>query len=440
MTKDFVLLLAAAGALGASTQTAPPASPAPRPAVVRYVHGLWFDGMAFRSRTAWSVGDRLTFRAPQGSGSTVDLGGAYVVPPFGEAHNHNVENPDRIDALARKYLEHGIFYVKNPTNFPGVREKLAGKINVPGSIDVTFSNGGLTATDGHPLDVVRRNVTRGSWPVPEKEEGFYWIVDTVADLDRKWRRILEGRPDFLKTTLAYSEEFEKRRDDPAFFGWKGLDPKLLPEIVRRAHAAGLRVSAHVESAADFHNALLAGIDEINHMPGFRWAEDVRPHDVSAFEIAPEDARLAARKGTFVVTTIGETGEVDPTGPKAELRAKSDALHRRNLRLLHGNGVPIALGSDEYRGDTVAEALYIHGLRAFDDRTLLGMWCETTARTIFPKRKIGALKEGYEASFLVLEGDPLKDFSNVTRIRQRVKQGRAIVLPPLPAATPTAAPG
>ena len=44
-----------------------------------------------------------------------------------------------------------------------------------------------------------------------------------------------------------------------------------------------------------------------------------------------------------------------------------------------------------------------------------MWCETTAVTIFPKRKIGYLKEGYEASFLVLNGRPLQDFGNAQKI-------------------------
>jgi imidazolonepropionase-like amidohydrolase len=51
-----------------------------------------------------------------------------------------------------------------------------------------------------------------------------------------------------------------------------------------------------------------------------------------------------------------------------------------------------------------------------------MWTETTAKTIFPMRKIGALKEGYEASFLALEGNPLEDLQNVRKIKLRFKQG------------------
>jgi imidazolonepropionase-like amidohydrolase len=67
-----------------------------------------------------------------------------------------------------------------------------------------------------------------------------------------------------------------------------------------------------------------------------------------------------------------------------------------------------------------------GLQAFDNLELLRLWSDT-ARTIFPDRKIGALDEGYEASFLALEGNPLRAFANVKRIRLRVKQG--VVLEP-----------
>jgi imidazolonepropionase-like amidohydrolase len=41
--------------------------------------------------------------------------------------------------------------------------------------------------------------------------------------------------------------------------------------------------------------------------------------------------------------------------------------------------------------------------------------------------IGHLKEGFEASFLVLSGDPLQDFSNLQKIELRVKQGELLSL-------------
>ena len=71
-----------------------------------------------------------------------------------------------------------------------------------------------------------------------------------------------------------------------------MDPALLKTIVQKAHGAGLRVSTHVESAADFHNALMAGVDEINHTPGFRTQGDVLAHKTSEFQIAESDAKFA----------------------------------------------------------------------------------------------------------------------------------------------------
>jgi imidazolonepropionase-like amidohydrolase len=56
-----------------------------------------------------------------------------------------------------------------------------------------------------------------------------------------------------------------------------------------------------------------------------------------------------------------------------------------------------------------------------------MWCETTAETIFPKRKIGRLRDGYEASFLVLASNPLQEFDSTQKIEMRVKQGKILDL-------------
>jgi imidazolonepropionase-like amidohydrolase len=63
-----------------------------------------------------------------------------------------------------------------------------------------------------------------------------------------------------------------------------------------------------------------------------------------------------------------------------------------------------------------------------------MWTTATARAILPDRRIGAFEDGYEASFVALEGNPLQDWGNVRRIRLRFKQGAVLEVPP---ATPVA---
>lgn len=59
---------------------------------------------------------------------------------------------------------------------------------------------------------------------------------------------------------------------------------------------------------------------------------------------------------------------------------------------------------------------------FSNTILLNMLTDTTPRTIFPDRKIGRLSDGYEASFLALECNPLKKFDCVKNIGLDIKQG------------------
>ncbi|HKR33243.1 MAG TPA: amidohydrolase family protein [Steroidobacteraceae bacterium] len=383
----------------------------------------WFDGERFRRGDFYSVAGTLTFERPQRVEMEFDLSRKYVVPPLGEAHNHNIESSPGIDEVIGNYVRDGIFYVKNPNTSLASRTALAHKVNAPSSIDVSFANGGITASGGHPIGIARRNLERGGSLEMWGEGAFYFVVDSEADLDRKWPLILEGKPDFIKTLLLYSEDYERRKADDAYLYWRGLNPSLLPAIVDLAHRAGLRVSTHVETAADFHHALIAGVDEINHMPGFRVErDDWATADPARFRISAADASLAAQRRTVVVTTLVSALERILEARAGEKMQAWRDLIVGNLRMLRDNSVRLAIGSDSYRQTSMPEGLGLARLGIFDNRSLLQMWCETTAATIFPARKIGRLREGYEASFLILDADPLQDLANLQKISRRFKQG------------------
>jgi len=385
------------------------AQPAPS---IAFTGARWFRGEAFEARTVYSAGGRFTFRKPARIDRTIDLSGAWVIPPFGEGHNHNigtgVEEKDR-KAIDR-YLADGVFYVKIQGNLPlpdQARRKLG--------LDVVLAQGSLTATGGHPVMLVEMLLARqGYFPGFTKEtlrDNRYFTIDSAQELEAKWPAILALHPDFLKTFLWSSDEFETRRSDPAYFGQRGLDPRILPMIVAKAHGAGLRVSTHVTTAADFHNAVAAGVDEISHVPM-----------LGKELITVEDARLAAAHRTVVDTTgsvlrLLPPGIVPPEGVPALF-----ANQKLNLKLLRDIGVHLAIGSDNVTDSSVAEVDYLQTLGIFDNLALLKMWTEATPRSIFPDRRIGAIQEGYEASFLALEGDPVADLRNTRRIRLRVRQG------------------
>jgi imidazolonepropionase-like amidohydrolase len=389
--------------------------------------GRWLAPDGFRAGTRYVVDGRLTQRRPRHVDSVIDLAGRWVVPPFGEAHNHNIEfaSARRTDSLIAHYLHDGVFYVKNPGNLPRARDSLVGRIDVPHGVDAVFANGLLTATGGHPTGLYLRNLARGTMTAADGDGGFLWIIDSLPDLERKWPRILAGRPDFIKVALLYSEEYARRRSDSAYFNWRGIDPALVPEVVRRAHAAGLRVSAHVETAADFHNALTGGVDEINHIPGFRGDEHTRITEPARYQVSVDDAKLAAARGVVVVTTLSGFTAYDLHGPDSLTRRAADVLATRNLRVLRDAGVHLAVGSDSYRDDSVNEAAYLATLGVFTPMELLRLWSEATPRAIYPTRRVGCLTDGCEASLLVLDADPSADFANTRRITLRMKDGRVL---------------
>lgn len=395
--------------------------------IYKFVNGRWFDGKSFRPQTFYSVDGLLTGKKPHGDIETVDLADGFVVPPFAEAHNHNLGsavylNREFTRQMIRRYLAAGVFYVKIPAN-PADNAAILRRelVNRPDSVDVTFSNGVLTSRDGHPIGMTLDSFKQAGAAVPsvaELEGKGFFIIESEADLLAQWPRIMAGKPDFIKTILVHSESFAKRRATPTLFGYNGLNPQLLPPIVKQAHASGLRVSTHVNSAADFSAAVRAGVDEINHLPGISFEPGTGEAD---YLITPEDAKRAARQGIVVVTTT----DIATLFAKGEALAKVQSAQRKNLQLLKRNGVRLAVGSDNYTATSVEEAMYLKSLGVFDNAELLRMWSVTAAQTIFPRRKIGFLREGYEASFIVLRGNPLENFEHVRDIHLRFKQGLLI---------------
>jgi imidazolonepropionase-like amidohydrolase len=249
------------------------------------------------------------------------------------------------------------------------------------------------------------------------------VADSEAELNAKWPVILSHRPDFIKAMLAFSEDHERYEKDPSAVppldgrtARKGVNPRLLPRVVERAHASGLRVSAHVNTATDFRNAMAAGVDEINHLPPRRSATLAEDTGLTA-----EDAREVARRGIVVVSTLALPANIPDT-----IRTVLRPRQQTTLRLMVDAGVRLAIGTDNPDDTSVQEAVYIRELGVLDDLAVLKMWVEATPATIFPTRRIGYLREGFEASFLALSGNPLAEFQNVRRITLRVKQGRIVV--------------
>lgn len=407
---------------------------------IRWTNGKWFDGARFVEKTFYSIDGNLRDDPPDGTPRTIDLGGRYVVPAFGDAHHHGIDREDGLDAKVAAFLRDGIFYVKNPNVVPSfLTPGMRAQLNTPRSVDVVFSNGGLTSSGAHPGPLHEKLAEKGVFPGygPGSMEGHaYFNIDSKSELDAKWPSILEGRPDFIKVFLNGIEDLLPRTagDRPAI----GLEAGVLAAVVDRTHAAGLRVSAHVDTAADVEKAVRTGVDELNHMPVLEPIGDAQElPDPAGFLVAPSVAAIAAKQGTFVVATASAIPRLHGARWHREVRDEVIAHQRTNLRTLLAAGVRVAIASDGISGEEPfitarSEVDYLHRNGLVDPLTLLKMWSENTPATIFPDRRIGRLSDGYEANFLVLEGDPISDFANVSRIWLRVKRGECLAVAGLPA--------
>ncbi|NNF06351.1 MAG: amidohydrolase family protein [Candidatus Eisenbacteria bacterium] len=373
-------------------------SPATAQEVHRLINGHWYNGSTFVASEFFVVNGVLQ-SDHSGEAQTVDLQGAYVVPGYGNAHTHGIGNND-FDTESNNLLGRGVFYVANPNSIGSrsaeAREMAASPLNV----DALFANGGLTSSGGHPSQIFER------YPDSKAMDGdAYFSIDSMDDLEQRWPEVLGGNPDFIKVYLERSEFHEKRKHDLAYYGKRGLDPKLIAPIVEKAHAAGLRVAAHVTSRHDVDVALKAGVDELAHLP--------------LEKLKPEDAKRAAKNGTTIVTT---TLSHRPSDGVHDL----DALHKSNLKLLLEAGAHVVLGTDSH-ATVVDEVLEIASLDVFPEEALLRTLVVDTPRWLFPNRDLGSLKSGARADFVALESNPLEDLRALKSITHVYKGGHPVEL-------------
>jgi hypothetical protein len=391
---------------------------------VAYLGGKWFDGSRFVTRTLYVVEGEFRSRRPARVDSTVDLTGRYVVPPFGDAHMH-IYDPAGARSLIAANLRDGIFYLKDQANAPVGRRVYAGSLNTARSVDYVSANQGWTSPGGHPVEVIQRGAAMpgplGAFVRDSLDPGLVMQVETTADIDKRWAYFLAGTPapDFVKVILQNSEAHATLRSAPRGFGNRGIDPALLPYLIARAKSAGLHVSAHVFTAADFRAAVDAGVTHLAHLPG-------GPGTPAPYFLTDADAQNAARRNVTVATTISKDFE----GDTARTDQLTKNVYAPNVTVLRRHRVRIVLGSDLTRGTAAVEAAALVRSGLFSNVELLRMWSIDTPRSIFPNRRIGAVADGYEASFLVLGGDPLADFRHTRDIVLRVKRG-VVIEPPGP---------
>lgn len=392
-----------------------------------YRNGVWWDGNSEVSGTKY-VRDGVFVSSKNSADSKIfDLQGAIVTAPFGEGHNHNI-----VESIFQRsnaeYLRSGVFYAKVPTTYPPAIESIRDQLNRPDTVDVAFSMGGVTSPGGHPValfvNTLSRTIYNGATYEDFKGQAFHEVSNDAEVIDAI-KLIYDHGADFVKVTLIYSEDY--RAVDYDGRSLRGLNPNLLPAVVRESQLRGLPVTLHVNSAADFRFGVAAGVDEIAHLPGIAWPDDRLDED---HRLTAEDAARARDGGVAVVTTtyVIEIAYKD----QPEKLQKFRSMQRSNLAVLQAAGVELRVGSDTYDREgtgvganpTLGEVQNLVSIGAFDARSVLSSWIDT-GRSIFPDRRIACFDPGCEASFLVFTDDPRVDMDKLATLKVGVKENYVV---------------
>lgn len=222
----------------------------------------------------------------------------------------------------------------------------------------------------------------------------------------------------------------------------GTVPKLQPSVYRaiiaEAHANRMEVLAHLSrtsALADAKDLLQAGIDGFVHL--------VRDRDVDSEYLAAVKAHPNVWSGPNIPVpatraTIASLSETLPAKQietmrtqVAQLEAKGNPadelfeLHCRNLRRIHDAGMVIGLGTDG-TGDGFGphEQLEAYTRCGMTPMEALVAGTSTNARLLHLDR-MGTIAAGREASFNVLDANPLDSIANTRRLSRVYLRGNEV---------------
>jgi hypothetical protein len=393
------------------------------PLTMELKNAQWFDGKGFSKRGTLYIKDgkfsSQKIKKPQRS---MDLQGQFLIPPLAEALNHNLQNAWGYGRYANSYLRDGVFYAAMHCGEPKGVAAARGLANQPAAPDVLFVSACITSSDGQPLaQLLGDEGGATKLKLEDVADKLVLLMDTPEQLTQKWPLVAARKTDLVKLMLSRSESPELR-GEPKQQGRLGLKPELVPAVVKLAHKEGLRVIAHVETAADFALATQAGVDWIAHLPGYYFHDGL---GAEAYRISPEMAAEAAKKRLAVITG---TAAASLFRHSAEQQTAVRRLQTENLQTLKAAGVKLMIGSDVFGGNGLTELRHLEGLGVLDAPALLRLATVLTPQALYPKRRLGCFEPGCEASFLLLAANPLLDLDALGRVQLRVKQGR--VLSPL----------
>ncbi len=382
------------------------------------------------------VGRQGEAEPPEGA-VRVDLSGRTVIPALVDAHQHiglpNVkagtnatENYTRENLV--EHLERTAYHGGAATMSLGLEfdEPLAFQLRdevIPNAALFLTSGRGIAATpDAGPQSDHLLGIPRGAMTADEGRTAVRELLSHGVTLVKIW---VDARGDSVPK----------------------IEPDVYRAIIDEAHSNGIQVVAHVgttSALADAKDLLRAGID------GF--AHTVRDRDVDEEYLAlvrqyPEAWTIPNLPGNLL--TIDDLPWLSETLPPFEIERLREeienrraagpddpealffSLQCRNLAKNHEAGMIIGMGTDS-GGVTVAFNVAWTAHAEMRDMVSCGlspmeaiMSATSVNAGILGLDDLGIVAEGKNASFVVLEANPLDDINNTRRISQVYLRGAEV---------------
>lgn len=261
-------------------------------------------------------------------------------------------------------------------------------------------------------------------------------------IESLWQQHLAKKPSITKAVIET-------------FGGQGksLTDSQLKEIGKRSKAAGLPYFVHVSTLADGKRAINAGATALAHGINSEPVDDefialMKQHQVAYIPTLAvyhnhndEHQSALLSKQTSLLKTVPEKLQhclfkkvAAPSKWKNAVWLKRQHAYK-NIQALHQAGITIGTGSDAGNPYTLhgtglhneVQALVKSGLspaEVINSATLNG------AKIMGKQSKLGQLKTGYQASFILLNDNPLHNISALADINAVYKSGQKVNRPAL----------
>ncbi len=344
----------------------------------------------------------------------IDLKGKTLMPGLIDAHVHvvagvadlgrNAQLPDslvtaRSFVIMREMLMRGFTTVRDVggADFGLKQATEEGHFPTP---RLVISGKALSQTGGHAD--FRGRYDDAATPLTRHRLGALGrVCDGLDQVRRAAREEMKGGADFIK---IMANGGCASPTDPIHF--LGFSVSELEAIVEEARMAGTYVSAHVYTDEAIRRCVEAGVHSLEHCN----------------LIEAETAKFAASKGAVAVPTLVTYDKLVSDGPKLgfppDSVAKVDVVRSagmNSLAVMKKAGLAMAYGSDllgemhRYQ----SEEFVIRG-RALPAHEVIGSATHVAAKLLKLEGKIGTIAPDAHADLIVVDGDPLKDLSLLTR--------------------------